>query len=759
MLRFALGFLLLSSSLAVVAETFRVDRIDFQGLDRVDEGLALRLLNLRVSEPFSEEATPEVIESLYRSGYFEDVRLYRRGNGLLIQVQERPGIVGITIEGNKRIETDALLEALERVDIAPGKVLDYTALARVREELLQQYGVQGRYGARVEAQTTRLSDNRVQITIRINEGTLATIKDIRILGNYTVTRDTILDALQSGTVPWYEFWSSRDNYSQLKLAADLETIRQIYLDRGYLDFKVKNTHVSLSLNRKNIRITIVLSEGGRYRVSGHELAGKRILPKQELEKVMKLPKGKFYSQKTAVASGKVIELKLGYAGYAFAKVDIIPDRDVERGTVKVVFLIRPGRKTYVRRINFYGNSDTDDQVFRQEMRQLEGAVYSARKLELSEARLRRLRFVESLKVEKVLVPEASDQIDLDFYLQERWSGSFNASLGYSNDSGAILSFGIKQDNFLGSGKRVSLSFSNTESTNAYGFNVYDPFYTIDGISRTLSLSYREVDYGNRDTSASNSEEYSAGINWGIPISENDSFLVGGKVQDISIMANMQSPDEVVNFLNREGNNFFNYVLNFGFAYDTRDRAIFATDGATFQANVSWYLPFSDLNYYKFGLSGRKYYPLADSGFVLSARSRVSYAHRYGETSEVPYYDRFYGGGANSLRGYRAHSLGPKDANNDALGGNFRILGNLDVYLPQAWFANGTNTRFGLFLDVGNVYGEIGDFSSLSTLRSSAGVTMQWLTALGGLEISFAKPLRDEPGDRTETFQLDLGTSF
>ena len=758
-MRFALSILFLFSSLEVLGETFRVERIDFQGLDRVDEGFALRLLNLRVSEPFAEEETPEVIESLYRSGYFEDVKLYRIGNRLLIKVQERPGIVGITIEGNKRIETDSLLEALARVDIATGKVLDYTALERMQEELLQQYGVQGRYGARVEAQTVKLSGNKVQITILINEGTLAAIKEIRVNGNHTVASDTILDALQSGVVSWYEFWSSRDNYSQLKLAADLETIRQIYLDLGYLDFKVTNTHVSLSLDRKHIRITIGVSEGGKYRVSGHELAGEKILPRQELEEVVHLPKGKFYSQKSAVASGKAIEQKLGLVGYAFAKVDVIPERDVEKGTVKVVLLIQPGRKTYVRRINFSGNSDTDDQVFRQEMRQLEGAVYSARKIKLSEARLRRLRFVEELRLEKLLVPGADEQIDLNLYLKERWSGSFNASVGFSSESGAILTFGIKQDNFLGTGKRVSLSFSNTDSTSAYGFLVHDPFYTIDGISRSLSFEFREVDYANRDTSASNSEEYSVGTNWGIPVSENDSFLVGAKIQDISVTANTRSPVEVRNFLDREGNNFFNYVLNFGFSYDTRDRAIFATDGGTFQASVSWYLPFSDLNYYKLNLSGKKYYPLYDSGFVLSMQGRASYGQEYGSTTEVPYYDRFYGGGASSLRGYRSNSLGPKDEFNDALGGDFRVLGNLDLYLPQDWFSDSKNTRFGFFVDTGNVYRKIEDFSSLSTLRGSTGVSMQWLTALGGLEISFAKSFWDEPGDRTETFQLDLGTSF
>ncbi len=759
MLRFALGILFLFSSLEVLGETFRVERIDFQGLDRVDEGFALRLLNLRVSEPFAEEETPKVVESLYRSGYFEDVKLYRIGNRLLIKVRERPGIVGITIEGNKRIETDSLLEALARVDITPGKVLDYTALERMQEELLQQYGVQGRYGARVEAQTRKLSDNKVQVTIRINEGTLALIKKIRIIGNYTVARDTILDALQSGTVPWYAFWSSRDSYSQLKLAADLETIRQIYLDRGYLDFKVTNTHVSLSLDRKHIRITIGVSEGGKYRVSGHELAGDKILPEQELEEVVYLPKRKFYSQKSAVASGKAIELKLGYAGYAFAKVDIIPERDVEKGTVKVILLIRPGRKTYVRRINFSGNSDTDDQVFRQEMRQLEGAVYSARKIELSEARLRRLPYVEALRVEKTLVSGADDQIDLNLYLQERWSGSFNASVGFSSEAGAIVSFGVKQDNFLGTGKRVSLSFSNTDSTNAYGLLVHDPFYTIDGISRSLSFEFREVDYSDRDTSASNSEEYSVGMNWGIPISENDSFLIGGKIQDISVTANTRTPVEVRNFLDREGNDFLNFVLNFGFSYDTRNRAIFATDGEIFQTNVNWYLPFSDLNYYKLSLTGRKYHPLDDSGFVLSARGRLSYAQEYGGTTEVPYYDRFYGGGASSLRGYRSNSLGPKDANNDALGGDFRILGNLDLYLPQDWFSDDLNARFGFFADAGNVYRKAGDFSSLSSLRGSTGISMQWLTALGGLEISFAKPFWDDSDDRTETFQLDLGTSF
>lgn len=755
----ALALLLALCAAPAQAAEFTVQDIRIEGLERAAAGRVLAALPIKVGDRFDEADTPDLIRRVYRTGLFDDVALRRLGGVLVIRVEERPGIAAIAIDGNNLIEEEQLFAAFRDIGVAVGEVFDRSSAARLEEELRQEYYAIGRYEARVEVAADALPGNQVALRVNIAEGEVASIETLRFSGNQAIDTDALREVVQSGRKPWYAFWSSADEYSKYRLAADIEAVRHLYQDRGYLDFEVERAAVSLSPDKRRIYIDIAVREGERYRVKAVRVGGSPEIDRAALLQQAKVAKGQVFSRGAALADARAMELLLSDTGYAFAKVTPAPRPDPDSLLVELAFIVDAGSKTRVRRINFRGNHDTNDEVFRRELRQLEGAEYSSGKIELSRRRLQRLPYVASVDIANREVAGAAGLVDLDIDVTERLSGNFNIGAGISNSEGAVLSFQLNQNNFLGTGNGVQLAFSNSDSRTNYALSFYNPFYTINGVGRSLGFNYRKTDYEQEDRSDANSRELRLSLSYSVPTSENDRFSFGWTMQTISISADMDS-ERLTDFINREGDNFFNpVILHAGLDYDTRDRSLFPTEGAQIGGNIRVFPPGNELNYYKADYSQLHYWPLDDdANFVFAARGRVSYANSFGGTSEVPFYDRFYAGGSRTLRGYRNSSLGPRDSDGDTIGGDFRVLGNFDLFLPTGFLYDVSRLRAGVFTDIGNVHEDFDEFD-IGELRGSYGLQFQWLTAIGGLSFNFAGNFNDKPGDRTETFQFDLGTAF
>ena len=657
MLRRNLPVLLLLLPCSLFAAEFTVRDIRVQGLQRISAGTVFAELPVAVGDRMDEAQSAELIDALYKTGYFDDVSVARDQGTLLIVVQERPGIVGITFSGNRGVPDEQLTEGLEQAGIAVGQVFDRHLLERLTGELREQYQALGRFGARISTRVQELPDNQVNIEITIDEGEISKIREFKIVGNRKIGSKELLKSIESGTAPWYAFWSSKDDYSRVKLSGDLEALRTAYYNKGYLDFSIENTRVSLSPDRRDIYVAIAVDEGEQYRIGDVSLSCRLAVERANLERRITLRKGKVFSRTDTVRSSEAIEFELNNIGYAGAKVNVIPSTNPGDNTVDVAFLVEPGPKTYVRRINFQGNDDTGDEVFRRQLRQLEGAEYSAGKIELSRRRLQRLPYIQSVDIRDRPIEGREDQVDLDVSLVETRSGNVNLGAGYSDSEGAVLTLSLNQENFLGTGNRVGFNFNNSSSNTNYTFAFLNPFYTINGVSRSWSFSYRSVDNSERDINNTKTDEARVRLGFGIPISEKDTLSVGTTLQNIEVEPGtnigrrlrdysedqcgwVQPPGTTTRNIN--DCDFLNLVTSVGLEYDTRDRALFTTDGTRINGNLQLFIPLDGLAYYKADYSHRYYVPLDDEAdYVLAARGRVSYASEYGRTVGVPPYDRFF----------------------------------------------------------------------------------------------------------------------
>ncbi len=767
--------LLLWLPYAVCAQEFTVRDIRVHGLERISAGTVFTELPVTVGDRMEEGRAASLINALYRTGYFDDVSVAREREVLVITVRERPGIAGITLSGNKDVDDEQLLEGLAQAGIAVGRVFDRQLLERLAEGLTEQYQALGKFGARINPEVQELSDNRVNIGIAIDEGEISKIREFRIVGNRKLSDKELLAGIESGTARWYEFWSGKNNYSRVKLAGDLEALRSAYYDRGYLDFKVEDTRVSLSPDKRDIYVKIAIKEGGQYRIGDVSLSCRLELDRAALKRLITLREGMIFSRAETIRSSEAVEFQLKHVGYAQAKVNVIPNTVPEEGTVDVAFLVEPGPKTYVRRINFHGNDGTDDEVFRRELRQLEGAEYSSGKLELSRRRLQRLPYVQSAEINSRPVEGKQDQVDVDIDLIEARSGNLRLGAGFSDAEGAVLSLGLNQENFLGTGNRVGFAFNNSRANTNYTVSFLDPFYTINGISRSWSMSYRSIDNSERDINNTETDEARVRLGFSIPLSENDTLSVGGTLQDIRVSPGTNTGSRLREYYQDQCGfsppataggtpvindcDFLNLVATTGLDYDTRDRSLFPTEGTRISGNLQVFIPLDGLSYYKADYFHRHYLSFDDNAdYVFAGRGRVSYASEYGDTVGVPPYDRFFAGGANSLRGYSSNSLGPQDDNEDPLGGDFRVLFGTDLFFPTDFLFDRHKLRMSGFMDYGNVFSEVEDFS-VSDMRGSYGLQVRWLTAVGGISFNFASHFQNESGDSVESFQFDLGASF
>jgi len=749
--------LALALSRAHAAEDFKVEDIRVEGLQRVPVGTVLNYLPIRVGESIDADRVAEAIRALYRTGFFQDVALNRDGDALVVEVVERPSIGKIDLVGNDSISTEDLTKALEGIGLAEGRVFNRFLLNDVERELRNIYQSRGQYDTKIESTVSPLPRNRVAMRIDIKESEPAKIIDIHFVGNQRFSDSDLRDVFELGPRSWYHLFSDRDEYAREKLAADLERLRSFYQDQGYINFSVTSTQVSVSPDRRGIYITVNLAEGEQYRIDQFKLAGDLILPEGELRKLIVTAPGELYSRERVTESVRRIRERLGEEGYAFANVNAVPELDDANNKVALTYYVDPGKRVYVRRINIHGNERTADEVIRREMRQLEGAALSTAAVQRSRQRLQRLGFFDDVAIETPQVPGEPDLVDVNLKVRERLSGSLQAGLGYGQSQGVIVSISVQQDNVLGSGDRVGLELNNSSVNRVYSLSYLDRYHTPSGISRQLTISHRETNAEEADLAEYDTKTFSLGATYGIPVSEDDTVFAGVSVERLGLDLGEHAPQRLHDFVGRYGDEYTNFKFNLSWQRDTRDRAIFARSGARQSIGIEVAVPGSDLEFYRLTYTYKRYVSLTDN-LTLSLNGTVGYGDGYGDTGELPFFENFYAGGINTIRGFRGNSLGRRDENNDPIGGNSRVVGNIELAFPMP-FTEIESMRMFTFLDGGNVFDTRHEDIDFGELRYSTGVGVIWLSPLGALTISLGRPLNDRAGDRTEFFQFSLGSFF
>ena len=772
---------LMLPGLAAAFDEFVLEDIKFKGLQRISLGTAFNYLPLKVGETLDEEKTSATIRALFKTGFFEDIWIEREGNILVIRVIERPSISSLNIFGNKDLPTEQLREAFKQIKLDEGEIFNRSLMDKMEQELLRQYSNLGKYGVKVETTVTELERNRVDIQLDIEEGESAQIRQIKIIGNKVFDEARLLDKMQ------LEMASSLDgdDYSKQQLAGDLETLKSYYMDRGYINFKIESTQVSISPDKQDVFITINVNEGDLYRLNEVSLLGEMVVPREELEALLTFEKGSVFSRKQIVETRNQLMERLGIDGYAFAKVNPIPEVNDENKTVDLKFIVDPGNRVYVRRINVHGNTKTRDEVIRRELRQMEGAWLSSPLLNRSKIRLQRLGFFEEVNVATPSVPGTVDQVDVEFEVKEGSTGSFSAGLGYGDQNGFLFNANVTLNNFLGTGKRVAVEINDSQTTDVYSFSYNNPYYTEDGVSRGFRVFSRTTDTEEASIARFNTDTQGAGINWGIPLTEYTSLRLGVGIDSTALTINETlSPTYYSNWVAEYGDDILVYNSTLGFSYDSRNRRIFPDYGLLSQVSAEVALPGGDLQYYKATFNNKLYLQLARATTLLLG-AELSYGDGYGDTDELPFYENYFAGGTRSLRGFRGNTVGPRGGrltdievddgtgsgntivqqtitNVEPVGGNARFLGNIELFFPSPFQEEPShNFRMSAFIDLAQVLGgeEIELVDASETLRSSYGIGAVWITPIGALSFSFARPITQVDTDETRVFGFRIGAPF
>ena len=763
----SLIFLLSAASIVEAVQSFIVSDIRIEGIKKIPEGTLLNYLPVIQGDPLDEKQIIYAIKELYKTGFFADVKLLRDGDVLIVRVKERPSITDITFDGNSDIDDETLEDAMKGVGLAKGRIFNRSLLEKLTQELESVYFSQGKYNVKIDVEVEELDRNRVNIDINISEGIKSLIKQINIIGNKVYDDAKLLDEIQLGIPSAWAFLSDADEYSKPKLQADLETIRSYYLDRGYIKFNVDSTQVSITPDKKDIYVTINVSEGEKYTVGEVLLTGDMVINKKVLEQLIATKTGDTFSRKLMTQTQKAIEDRVGMTGYAFAKVTVIPTINEEDRTISLTYSLDPGRKVYVRRITFFGNFKTRDEVLRREMRLMEGSVLASDKLERSKIRIQRLSYIEEIEMETRPVPGTDNQIDIDVTVTERLSGSFNIGAGFSQAQGLLFNVGLTQENLMGTGQALSLSVNTDRANTVYSVSHTDPYATVDGISRTVSASYRKRDAAEEEIANYLSNSYGISLSYGIPVSEVNTLRLGIGYNAIDLKVGISPSLDVLEFISKNGDSFDNFSLTASFSHDTRNRTVFATRGSaqTIASNIT--VPGSDLEYYKLSYDTKFYFSMTQN-LTLLLHSDVAYGDGYGDTEELPFFERYYAGGLRTVRAFNTNSLGPRDLlSNDPIGGDFRVVGGADVIFPIPFMEKPPNSvRLSAFFDVGNVflynaptYNSTENGFDANQLRMSTGLSFVWLAPIGPLRFSYGVPLNDVPGDDLRAFQFSIGSFF
>lgn len=742
---------------AFAFNAFKVKDIKLEGLQRISVGTVFNYLPIKPGDNIDSSKIKNAIRVLFKTGFFKDVHIEREGEVLVVFVAERPAINEINIEGYDAIPKDQLENALNQLGLVKGRVFNRSLLEGLQQELQRQYYSLGKYNIKIDVQQTQLERNRVDINIKLAEGEAAEIYSVNIIGNKKFSDEKLI---QQFALAEPSFFGSRNNYKKQELAADLEKLKSLYLDNGFLNFNIESTQVSLGPEKESVYISVNIKEGERFTVRDVKLAGDLILPRNKFVDLITIKAGDVFSRREVTETTKRLSDLLAENGYAFANVNMVPDIDKDSRTLALTFFVDPGRRIYVRRVNVSGNTKTQDKVIRRELRQLEGDWLSTKHVARSKTRLDRLGFFGDIGVQTVRIPGATDQVDLDYRVTEKPTGSLQAGIGYSDTQGAVVNLSVTQDNFLGTGQRVGITFDNSSVTKQYSFNFTDPYYTEDGVSRNISLSYRQVDAEEADISNYSTDSYGASLSYGVPLSEYTNYRWGMKYDSTELTTGIATSQNIVDFISANGPINDTFQLFTGWTYDSRNRRIFATSGSMTNIGAEIAVPGSDIEYYKVDFRHLNYFPIGKS-VTLAANLNLGYGDAVNNDAEYPPYKNYFTGGSSSIRGYDGNSIGPHDNDDpfdDPIGGRVKIVGNLDLILPNPFTEESGSTRVSLFLDGGSVFESVNTISS-DEFRYTAGLAFIWITPVGAMRFNFAQALNEKEGDSTKSFQFSLGSPF
>jgi len=741
---------------ATAAADFVVEDIRVDGAQNIEVGTIFNYLPIKVGDVADEALINQSIKTLFATGFFQDVEIRRQEGILIVAVSERPAISDVDFSGNKDIDDEAIEKALTGVGVTQGRIFREPLLEQLVQAIEEQYFAKGRYSATVDAVVTPVDLNRVSVSLTIDEGRVARIREINIVGNEVFSDKELLSEISLGEERWHSFISQIGQYSKEELLADSETLRSFYLDRGYMNFELLSSDVTISQNKQDIFITFALREGELFSVGKIEVEGGGGFSAEELLGLIDMPSGQPFSQTDLALSRSAIESKLADHGYAFANVNAITDIDEADHRVNFVFAVDPGPLVYVRKINISGNQATLDEVIRREMRQLESSVFSAEKLRRSRERIARLGFFDDVNIDLTSVPGSIDQVDLSVSVKERATGNFMFGAGYDDSDGLFVLAEVHRGNLFGTGRELNVTAELSKVDQTFDIEYRNPYHTAEGVSRALFVNREKIDTDSVTTADYTSETTGGGIRYSIPMSEYNALSLSAAIEDISLASTSSTPPEYQSFIDRHPDNL-NLNLSTGFSKDTRDSIFFPRRGFYRRISAEIGFPGSDLEYYKLSLRGSWYRQLVGR-LILNLRGDVGYGDGYGDLEELPFFKNYYAGGASSVRGFEARSLGPVSNGTDAapLGGGIRTVAGVEMYFPVFGLQEDNDKRLSLFADAGQVFASSNDFD-VGDIRLSVGAGFHWFSPVGPISLTMAQPLNDEPGDDVKRLQFTLGS--
>ena len=753
-------------------EPFQVKDIRVEGIQRTEAGTVFSYLPVKVGDTLNPERAAAALKALYATGFFKDVRLEVQNDVLIVFVQERPAIAQIGFTGMKEFSKDDILKSLKELGLAEGRIMDQSLVDKAAQELKRQYFNRGMYAAQVDVRLSPLERNRTAITFEVSEGEVAKIRGITITGAKDFSEKELLKLFTLTTPGWLTWFTKHDRYSRQKLSADLEALRSHYQNRGYLEFAIESTQVSITPDKKDIYITVNIKEGDKYKVSEVKFAGNLPLPEETLKGLVSLKVSDVFSREQLNESISRIGERLGNDGYAFANVNAAPELDRDKREVGLTLLMDPGRKVYVRRINISGNTRTRDEVIRREMRQLEGSLYAADKIKRSKERVERLGYFSDINLETPVVPEATDQVDLNLSVTERATGNLMLGAGFSSSDGLVLSASVSQNNLFGTGNRLSAQINSGSVNTVYALSFTNPYFTKDGVSLGYDLYRRDVDTGSLDAvSKYSTSTLGAGLRLGLPLTELDTLQLGAALERYELSLSPQSPNRYKQFATTFGGTASGVTtdtlrLDLGWARDSRDSLLYPTKGTLHRVYGELGTPVGDLKYYKLSYQYQWWKPLGPS-WSLMLNGEIGWGGGYGD-KPLPFFRNYFAGGIGSVRGFDSGTLGPQDldtaGSSFSLGGDKRLVGNAELYFPVPGAGKDKSLRLSAFVDAGGVWGP-GDYKgryktiSLSELRYSGGIAVTWYSPFGPIKLSLAAPFKSQPDDKKQAFQFQLGNVF
>jgi len=743
---------------AVATEKFVIKDIILKGLKRVDPGTIFTYLPFEIGDVFDSSTTPQIIKSLFKSKFFDDIVIEREGSTLVFYFDERPTIMDIDFEGLEDIEPEQLDKILDAANIAPGRIYDSSVLERIKSELREQNFARGMYSVDIQVKETLLSENRIYLQVIVSEGVRAKIKQIKIVGNKTFSDAKLIRNFETNLPVWYMFWSTRGTYSSPMLRGDIDRLVSFYQNKGFMDFAIESTQVSLSKNKEEVYITINISEGEQYIVNKINVAGKLIIPIEEIADLITVQTGEYISKGKILQSTENIKSRLAEEGYAFARINPMPEQVSDLNEVDISFYIDPGKRTYVRRINITGNITTQDEVFRREIRQMEGGWYSSNAIKITKSRLKRLSYVENVVIDEIRVPGSENKLDLNVKIEEKLSGNFNVGAGFGGSgTGLSLNAGIEQDNFLGFGSKVAFNLSTAKISRNYSFSFFNPYHNMDNVSRSFGFNLERTKTDNTDTvSDYEADRFGLNYSYGLPMTENNSFRLTLRYLNWEVSSTSGSADEILNFISKNGDQFDNFSFDLNYSIDTRDSSHFTRSGFKTKLGTEVFVPGSDLEYYKIYFQTESFFEInRENDIILRLKGITGYGQGYGGTKGLPFYDKFRAGGPKSVRGYEKNSLSPYDSKGRPLGGDFMVAGSAEVIFPPP--LDMENLKSAFFVDFGRAYKDYDSFE-FDDLKGSVGLSLRYLSPFGGISINISTALNSEEDDKTESFQFNLGTN-